>query len=504
MPTTCTASGTIAVGDAVCVIAWDGGANRPTVARATAANLGTSKTVYGVTKVVSGGGTPVDVLVAGEAFDAGLFPGGSPMLSGTGAGSSHVVATDITQGSAANQCKLVRVERPNGSEHIVGTCDENGNIIVQPRASRDTSPQHVFNVCSYGAVGDGRTLTDAAILSGTRSVTTSSAQASDLLKQILIVGAAAGGGDLISTVTAVGVGSLTLDPGQPAAALTVTGAPAVVWLTDNQPKIQSALDAMPSGGGVLFLPASDQAYVIADDLAIPENVSIQFDQGAVIMPAAKTLTINGPIVAAPTQTIFGGIGHGTNAAVHPNSSGAPLITASGSSLLGCFSIAVRITTDGNVPTAEFEWSSDGGLNWTGPVPTAASYTLPGLGITLGFPGGTYVAYPDPTYDLYGWSSTPAIVLLGRARTSVIHAAWWGPPLDEVHDDAFAIQAALDSVPAFSSATVVLPPTPLGAQAPLFLRSVRVRRGHIIQGAAGTQSDNGTVIYCNRVSATDLS
>lgn len=156
MPTTCSVVGTIAVGDAVCVTSWDGVNNRPNAARATAPNLATSKTVYGVAQVIpgSGGAGSVDVLVGGEAFDGALFPGGSPMLSGTGAGSSHVVATDITQGSAANQCKLIRVERPNGSEHVIGTCDENGNIIVQPRASRDTSPQHVFNVCSYGATSD--------------------------------------------------------------------------------------------------------------------------------------------------------------------------------------------------------------------------------------------------------------------------------------------------------------------------------------------------------------
>src|SRR5438270_20088 len=142
MPTNCTASGSISAGDAVCLVRFDAATYplRPVlVARATAANLLTSETLHGVARANATTGNLVVVNVSGDAFEATLFPMGSPMLSGTGAGSSHVVATDITQASAVDQCKLIRVERPNGSEHILATCDENGNLAVQPRASKDTS-----------------------------------------------------------------------------------------------------------------------------------------------------------------------------------------------------------------------------------------------------------------------------------------------------------------------------------------------------------------------------
>jgi len=122
------------------------------VGRATRARLATSKSVFGVAKADAADTDPLEVLVAGEVVDTSIATG---LAAGAGAGTSHIIATDITQATAADQCRMIRVLRPNGSEHVCGTVDENGNLAVQPRASTDTSPQHVFNVCSYGAKGDG-------------------------------------------------------------------------------------------------------------------------------------------------------------------------------------------------------------------------------------------------------------------------------------------------------------------------------------------------------------
>jgi hypothetical protein len=140
--------GNISTGDAVCLSGWDTTTtpHQPKVKRATATNLAASKSVMGIAKSISG--SNVQVLVAGEVADNGL----TNLTSSAGwTGDSWVIATDINNGTVANQCKLIIVQRPNGSEHVVGTCDESGNLAVQPRASRDTSAQHVFNVCSYGA-----------------------------------------------------------------------------------------------------------------------------------------------------------------------------------------------------------------------------------------------------------------------------------------------------------------------------------------------------------------
>ena len=136
---------TIAQGDAVCVIGFDTTNSRPIVKRATRDNLAASKTVFGVAEDDATTGI-VLVLVAGDVAENAV--------TGLGPGKSRIIATDINNATAAGQCRLVRIDRPDGSEFVVGTCDEEGNLAVQPRASRDTSELHVFNVRSYGAVPD--------------------------------------------------------------------------------------------------------------------------------------------------------------------------------------------------------------------------------------------------------------------------------------------------------------------------------------------------------------
>ncbi len=157
MPTLCTVSvnETISRGDAVCVIGFDTVNNRPCVKRATRNNLLNSKTVFGISKDdiftdnvgADGEEQSVFVLVAGEVAE-------NTITKLNIEGSSQIVATDITKDKDEEQCRLIRIDRPNGSEFVVGTCDESGNVVIQPRASIDKSMHHVYNVCSYGAIPD--------------------------------------------------------------------------------------------------------------------------------------------------------------------------------------------------------------------------------------------------------------------------------------------------------------------------------------------------------------
>jgi hypothetical protein len=161
---------TIAIGDAVCVIGFDTANNRPTVKRATRDNLAASKTVFGVAEDnavfedVAAGGS-VFVLVAGEVAENAI--------TSLGAGDSRIIATDVNNATAAKQCRLIRIDHPDGSEYVVGTCDENGNLVVQPRASREASTLHVFNVRSYGAFGDGAADDLAAITNAVSAIAVS-------------------------------------------------------------------------------------------------------------------------------------------------------------------------------------------------------------------------------------------------------------------------------------------------------------------------------------------
>ena len=90
-----------------------------------------------------------------------MAPQGATKLANGGL--SQVVTVDAN-------ARLAVVARPNGSEFVVGTCDQNGHTAIQPRASRDTSAQHVFNVYSYGAKGDGSPGDEAAIQSAMNAI----------------------------------------------------------------------------------------------------------------------------------------------------------------------------------------------------------------------------------------------------------------------------------------------------------------------------------------------
>lgn len=69
----------------------------------------------------------------------------------------------------------------------------------------------------------------------------------------------------------------------------------------------------------------------------------------------------------------------------------PAISFSGTPLWGDLLIVIAITAGGPVGTAVFSWSKDGGATNTESVLTASTVPLPGTGLTVAFPAGTYSA-----------------------------------------------------------------------------------------------------------------
>jgi hypothetical protein len=120
------------------------------VKRALAANLtgANAKTVFGVCKTVEGGGQ-VNILVAGEVADVSITG-----LS-TGAGTSRLVVTDFENATGSLQCKLRHIDDSPaaGERFVVGSSDEAGTLVIQPRHSSDeTGFQKVYNLKAYGAL----------------------------------------------------------------------------------------------------------------------------------------------------------------------------------------------------------------------------------------------------------------------------------------------------------------------------------------------------------------
>lgn len=76
----------------------------------------------------------------------------------------------------------------------------------------------------------------------------------------------------------------------------------------------------------------------------------------------------------------------------PSASGTspPAITFSGTPTSGDLLFQVRISTAGPVGSAQFQWSKDGGVTWSGAVATSpAPVVLPGTGVSVNFPAGAY-------------------------------------------------------------------------------------------------------------------
>ncbi len=82
---------------------------------------------------------------------------------------------------------------------------------------------------------------------------------------------------------------------------------------------------------------------------------------------------------------------------------SPLITRTGTSNAQ-YSWVVKISFQGALGTARFQYSTNGGSTFSAEITTSASYVVPSTGITLQFPAGNYVAN-----DSWSWTVNPAFL-----------------------------------------------------------------------------------------------
>lgn len=154
---------------------------------------------------------------------------------------------------------------PQGPQGIQGPAGEDG-------ADGATYPW-VFDVKTYGAVGDGKVRIDGAMTSGGNTVTCATSTpfvSGDVGKKILIKGAGPTGvTSLIGTIT--GFTSSSVVTISVNASTTISNA-VVMWGTDDTAAIQSAVNAAVafavanSGAADVFFPVSSGFYVVAGAL----------------------------------------------------------------------------------------------------------------------------------------------------------------------------------------------------------------------------------------------
>jgi len=125
--------------------------------------------------------------------------------------------------------------------------------------------------------------------------------------------------------------------------------------------------------------------VISATFTVPNTgVTLNFPAGAYVAGDQYTWSSYAGIVDCPITEV----------------GASPLLARTGASS-GRFAWIVKITTGGGLGAAEFQYSTDGGATFspTPPATTAAAYVVPGTGITLEFPGGTY-----NLNDFYEWAT----------------------------------------------------------------------------------------------------
>lgn len=147
----------------------------------------------------------------------------------------------------------------------------------------DFTPAKVFNVMDYGAVGDGKNVTDGSINIVTNNKILTSASglftASDVGKSIRIIGAGAAG--VLLTTTIASYQSATQVTLTASAGTTVSGK-SVDWGTDDTTAINNALtDAAVTGG--IVQGVKGKSYLISDPLVIGSNTIIDMRLCTVIL-----------------------------------------------------------------------------------------------------------------------------------------------------------------------------------------------------------------------------
>ncbi len=139
-------------------------------------------------------------------------------------------------------------------------------------------------------------------------------------------------------------------------------------------------------------PASteyDRRAIVAERIAragVPVTYSEVFDRvSAAIAPVTLSEIYHNPTTDPGVLSSWPGGWYVQKFGTTP-----PLVTMTGTPSAD-YQIQIDVQTGGALTVATFNWSSDGGVTFTGPVTTASTVVLGSTGITATFHGGTYDA-----------------------------------------------------------------------------------------------------------------
>lgn len=262
--------------------------------------------------------------VAGKTGTVSLVPADVPGVattSGVTSAVSAAIGTEVTRADGAYLAKegnLSEISDPAVARTNLGITPGAIGALTSATAASTYSPLTttdtgvwVYNVAHYGAVGDGKMVSDGAMTSGSAALacTTSTPFVSgDVGKKIMVKGAGATGVTThVATISAfTDSGHVTLSA---SASTTVTGA-LVMWATDDTAAIQAAINAAVtwaqanSGSARVFFPAQAGFYGVAGALVTSGSTkgNSQLTLPVVASTARKvSLTLEGVTTGAALQ-----------------------------------------------------------------------------------------------------------------------------------------------------------------------------------------------------------
>lgn len=223
--------------------------------------------------------------------------------------------------------------------------------VVSAATARHNLMPWLFDVAAYGAVGDGKIVTDGAMSTGSTTLTsaTASFQAGDQNKIVMVPGAGVlGQTTLVTTIQTVNSStSVTL------AAANASGSPVsgarVMWATDDTAHIQAAINAALTyaavhGSAVVFIPTGAGLYYGVGGALVTGGSTLGNSQLTLGAPVATTankicLTIEGvgngsglehwqqtvPTMGGSTLVSFGVFANPTAQATSINAAGNPCV-----------------------------------------------------------------------------------------------------------------------------------------------------------------------------------
>src|SRR5947209_4332081 len=127
-------SPSVAIGDVVCVDLE----GLELVTKAIPSALASASAALGIAKTGALPSQPVTVADVGTV---------DRTITGLGSGFTSMIRVND-----AARCE--RVLLPFGGDFIVGVCDTQGNVTIQPHSEIGTGPQYVLNVRLFGAKAD--------------------------------------------------------------------------------------------------------------------------------------------------------------------------------------------------------------------------------------------------------------------------------------------------------------------------------------------------------------